>query len=82
MAASPNLLPWFETARCARLLTMRPCGHLWSAMNQVCVAIEPISAHSRESGNPGAENSARELGPRVRGDERNQEAIQAQLISL
>src|SRR5262245_29190669 len=24
MAASPNLLPWFETARCARLLTMRP----------------------------------------------------------
>src|SRR5262249_12091495 len=23
MAASPNLLPWFETARCARLLTMR-----------------------------------------------------------
>src|SRR5262249_22910776 len=24
MAASPNLLPSFETARCARLLTMRP----------------------------------------------------------
>ena len=24
MAANPNLLPWFETARCARLLTMRP----------------------------------------------------------
>src|SRR5215470_8484498 len=24
MAASPNLLPWFETARYARLLTMRP----------------------------------------------------------
>src|SRR5215510_5287181 len=24
MAASSNLLPWFETARCARLLTMRP----------------------------------------------------------
>jgi len=24
MAASPNLPPWFETARCARLLTMRP----------------------------------------------------------
>jgi hypothetical protein len=23
MAASPNLLPWFETARYARLLTMR-----------------------------------------------------------
>ena len=24
MAASPNVLPWFETARCARLLAMRP----------------------------------------------------------
>jgi hypothetical protein len=24
MAASPNLPPWFETACCARLLTMRP----------------------------------------------------------
>jgi len=24
MAANSNLLPWFETARCARLLTMRP----------------------------------------------------------
>jgi hypothetical protein len=24
MAASPNLQPWFETARYARLLTMRP----------------------------------------------------------
>src|SRR5262245_60164008 len=24
MAASPNLLPWFETRRCATLLTMRP----------------------------------------------------------
>jgi hypothetical protein len=24
MAASPNLPPWFETARYARLLTMRP----------------------------------------------------------
>src|SRR5262245_38541397 len=24
MAASPSLLPWFETARDARLLTMRP----------------------------------------------------------
>src|SRR5215470_5820779 len=24
MAASPNSPPWFETARCARLLTMRP----------------------------------------------------------
>src|SRR5262249_22899904 len=29
MAASPNLLPWFETARCARLLTMRPS--VWSS---------------------------------------------------
>jgi hypothetical protein len=37
----------------------------------VCTAIEPISVHSRESGNPGAENSAKELGPRFRGDERN-----------
>ncbi len=35
-------------------------------MNWVCSAIEPISAHSRESGDPGAENSAKELGPRVR----------------
>ena len=26
--------------------------------------IKPISAHSSESGNPGAENSAKELGPR------------------
>ena len=24
MATSPKLSPWFETARCARLLTMRP----------------------------------------------------------
>jgi len=24
MAASPSLLPWFETARYAHLLTMRP----------------------------------------------------------
>jgi hypothetical protein len=24
MAENPNLLPWFETARCARLLTMKP----------------------------------------------------------
>ena len=34
-------------------------------------AIEPISAHSRESGNPDALHSAEELGPRFRGDERN-----------
>ena len=32
----------------------------------VFTAIEPISAHSREGGNPGAENSAKELGPRFR----------------
>jgi ABC-type oligopeptide transport system ATPase subunit len=30
-----------------------------------------LSAHSRESGNPGAEDSVEELGPRFRGDERN-----------
>jgi hypothetical protein len=29
-----------------------------------------------------AENSAKELGPRFRGDERNWEAIQTQIISL
>ena len=37
-------------------------------------------SHSLESGNPGAENSGKELGPRFRGDERNEEAIQAQLV--
>jgi phosphomethylpyrimidine synthase len=35
-------------------------------------AVEISSAHSRESGNPGAENSERAaLGPRLRGDERS-----------
>jgi len=55
---------------------------LAGGMNLVCTAIEPISVRPRGSGDPGAENSAKELGPRFRGDERNWEAIQAQLISL
>jgi hypothetical protein len=45
-------------------------------------AIEPISAHSRKSGNPGAENSAKDW-VRFRGDERNERGrFQTQLISL
>src|SRR5262245_24564726 len=32
-------------------------------MKSGCAAIEPISAHSRESGNPGAENSATKWVP-------------------
>jgi len=39
-------------------------------MNSDCTGIEPISVRSRGSGDPGAENSAKELGPRFRGDER------------
>jgi len=35
------------------------------------MAIDSISVHSRESGNPGAENSAKDLGPRFRGNERS-----------
>src|SRR5262245_30769707 len=46
-----------------------------------CTAIEPISVRPRESGDPGPRNSAKELGPRFRGDERNEDAIQAQPIS-
>ena len=44
----------------------------------------PANPRLREDrrGNPGAENSAKELGPRSREDERNREAIQIQLISL
>jgi len=38
-------------------------------MNLACTAIEPISVHSRESGNPKTENAAKELGPRVRGND-------------
>src|SRR5262245_22811449 len=38
--------------------------------SQACAAIQPTTAHSRESGNPGAKNWAKELGPRFRGDER------------
>jgi hypothetical protein len=34
-----------------------------------------------KAGIQAAENSAKEMGPRVRGDERNEEAIQTQLIS-
>jgi hypothetical protein len=40
-------------------------------MNSGFTAVEPISVHSRESGNPVAENRVKELGPRFRGDERS-----------
>src|ERR1700743_3647808 len=37
-----------------------------------CVCVAPCSAHSRASGNPeSAEDRAKELGPRFRGDEWN-----------
>src|SRR5262249_8766414 len=48
MAASPNLLPWFETARCARLLTMRPRGAVcasnrhWSARALAFLPVTPL----------------------------------------
>src|SRR5262245_24879621 len=63
-------------------------------MNLVCTTIEPISVRPRGSGDPGAisaftrvfnalcTQALPSLGPRFRGDERNQEAIQIHLIAL
>src|SRR5262245_36483158 len=47
MVASRNLQPWFETARCARLLTMRP-SVLSSCQSPRLKELQPRNRGSRD----------------------------------
>src|SRR5262249_1694759 len=42
-----------------------------TGINLDCTAAEPISVRPRESGDPGVQNSVKELRPRFRGDEQD-----------